>query len=114
MFRKKYQLKSIPNQQISILSARLSGGNCTHHSRLVQPGVLPRQGNRKFSSTLSISDSQCVHPLLGKEASTSFLSCDSASLCLEFPPFRDAEAERDNERIWMNHTITPDKEKKTK
>ena len=113
-FRKNYQLKSFPNPQISILSARKSGGNCTHPSRLVQPGVLSRQGNRKFSSALSNLDSQFIHAFQRKQASTSCLSCDSSSLCLQFPPFRDAEAELGNERIWMNHKITSYKENKPK
>ena len=46
-----------------------------------------------FSSALSKSDSQFVHASQGKHASTSCLSCDSASLRLQFPPLWDAEAE---------------------
>ena len=56
-----------------------------HTSHFVQSGVHPTQGNRKFSFALSNSGFQFVHAFRRKHASTSGLSCDSASLRLQLP-----------------------------
>ena len=68
-------------------------GKHNNISHAVQTGVHPKRGNRKLSSALSNSDLQLVHAFRRKHASTSCLSCDSASLRLQFPAFQDAEAE---------------------
>ena len=83
--KRNFQLKWLPSFNIFI--SFLSEGRGKHHyiSHFVQPGVRPRQGKRKLSSTLSNSDLQFVHAFRRKQASTSCLSCDSASLHLQFP-----------------------------
>ena len=102
-----FQLKLIQILQVYILSAHVKREKSAILSHLVQSGVLPRRRNRKFSSALSTSDSQIVHAFPGKQASTSCLSCDSALLRLQFPPFRDAEAELGNES-WVDSSIIVD------
>ena len=89
-----FSTKINPNlTDIYTFHPRKAGKKYTVLSRFVQSGVPPRRGNRKFSSALSNSDFQFVHVFRGKHASTSCLSCDSASLRIQFPPLWDAEAE---------------------
>ena len=89
-----FQLNLFQNFQVHILSAHVKREKSAILSHLVQPGVVPRRRKREFNSALSNSDSHFVHAFRGKQASTSCLSCDSASLRLQFPPLRNAEAEK--------------------
>ena len=65
--------------------------------------------SRKFSSALSNSDLQFVPAFRGKQASPSCVSCDSASLGLQFRLFRDAEAELGSENQMIHQIATVEK-----
>ena len=79
------------------------------HTILTPPSTQRPSKAGKFSSALSNSDSQFVQAFQGKQASISCLSCNFASLRLQFSPFRDTEAKLGNENLEMNHQITVDK-----
>ena len=103
-----FSLKLFNFPKYIYFSPTWSGEKSAPLSRFIQPSVPPRRRNRKFSSALSNSDSQFVHAFRGKHASTSCLSCDSASLHLQLPPFQDAETEQSVKKI--SHCARPKSE----
>ena len=90
---KYQQLKLVQISQLNILFALKSG------EKRAQVGEF--QG-RETGSSLQLCRTQTFSLYMlqvGMHASTSCLSCDSASLRLQFPPVRDAEAELGNKSL---------------